>query len=590
MHMNATYSPDDNKLRLYASSRLDKELYDKVRAAGFAWAPKQELFVAPMWTPEREDLLLELCEEIEDEDKTLTERAEERADRFEDYSEARASDANRAHAAVSSIADGIPFGQPILVGHHSEKHARRDAEKIENGMRRAVKMWETSKYWEQRAAGALRHAKYKELPSVRARRIKKLEAELRKQQKALQKSADCLKLWESCKDLKQARVIVNCTEAGWLSCAKHPSLPQYLHPSDVLPFEDRSDYAKEHYPTWTLEQVKERARQAYGAEGPNHRRVQRWVDHFKNRIAYEWAMLGAQGGTVADRTKPEKGGACRCWASPRGGGWSFIQKVNKVSVTVLDTWDRSDAPEKFFTRTIELDKLSGVMTAAQVAEAREAGRLVRESKQGFYIADAEPPAKTHWTAPEPTVFDAMKDTLKAGVQVVAANQLFPTPPELARRLVELAGIQEGQRVLEPSAGTGRLVDAIAENCPGSSLVAVEINSKLHSMLAGRLLSDPSLKFSRAEQVCGDFLEQNGNLGTFDRIVMNPPFERGDDIKHIRHALHMLKPGGRLVAICANGPRQREDMQAECSEWIDLGPGAFQSSGTNVNAAIVVFEA
>lgn len=31
----ATYSPDDNKLRLYASQRLDKETYERVRAAGF---------------------------------------------------------------------------------------------------------------------------------------------------------------------------------------------------------------------------------------------------------------------------------------------------------------------------------------------------------------------------------------------------------------------------------------------------------------------------------------------------------------------------------------------------------------------------
>jgi len=65
---------------------------------------------------------------------------------------------------VSAIADNIPFGQPILVGHHSERRARRDAEKIENGMRKAVKLWETSEYWAQRAKGAINHAKYKDLP------------------------------------------------------------------------------------------------------------------------------------------------------------------------------------------------------------------------------------------------------------------------------------------------------------------------------------------------------------------------------------------------------------------------------------------
>ena len=64
----ATYSPDDNKLRLYAGGRLPADLYARVKAAGFKWAPQQQLFVAPMWTPQREDLALELCGEIDDEE------------------------------------------------------------------------------------------------------------------------------------------------------------------------------------------------------------------------------------------------------------------------------------------------------------------------------------------------------------------------------------------------------------------------------------------------------------------------------------------------------------------------------------------
>ena len=130
MTMTATYSPEDNKLRLYSVARLPPDLYAHVKAAGFIFAPRQELFVAPMWTPEREDLLIELCGEIDDEDATLVERAEERSERFTRYSERRTEDAERAQKAVSAIADGIPFGQPILVGHHSERRARRDAQQI----------------------------------------------------------------------------------------------------------------------------------------------------------------------------------------------------------------------------------------------------------------------------------------------------------------------------------------------------------------------------------------------------------------------------------------------------------------------------
>ncbi|TXI88003.1 MAG: DUF3560 domain-containing protein, partial [Cupriavidus sp.] len=114
MDLTATYSPEDNKLRLYASTRLDAETYAQVKAAGFSWAPRQQLFLAPMWTPQREDLLLKLCGEIGDEDTSLVKRAEERAERFENYSEKRAKDAENAHKKVASIVEHIPFGQPIL--------------------------------------------------------------------------------------------------------------------------------------------------------------------------------------------------------------------------------------------------------------------------------------------------------------------------------------------------------------------------------------------------------------------------------------------------------------------------------------------
>jgi hypothetical protein len=64
-------------------------------------------------------------------------------------------------------------------------------------MRKAVKMWETSQYWTARAAGALRHAKYKEQPAVRARRIKKLEADQGSQARTIVKARRAVKLWDN---------------------------------------------------------------------------------------------------------------------------------------------------------------------------------------------------------------------------------------------------------------------------------------------------------------------------------------------------------------------------------------------------------
>ena len=94
-------------------------------------------------------------------EKKLEERAEVRAERFTGYQEKRKHDSELAYNRVKEISSHIPMGQPILVGHHSEKRARREAKRIELGMHKACQMWESSKYWERKAKDAIRHATYK---------------------------------------------------------------------------------------------------------------------------------------------------------------------------------------------------------------------------------------------------------------------------------------------------------------------------------------------------------------------------------------------------------------------------------------------
>jgi phospholipid N-methyltransferase len=293
-------------------------------------------------------------------------------------------------------------------------------------------------------------------------------------------------------------------------------------------------------------------------------------------------MLKECGGTAADKVKPEKGGACQCWASPgHGRGWSIIQKVNRVSVSLLDNWGNGG---RDFTRTIPFDQLRAVMSRAEVEAKRVAGLVAmiesgnRGAGLGFYLLDAAMPNAKPVPRPEPTKFDVLKDALKAGVKVVSAPQLFPTPQDIAQRVVELADIQPGMTVLEPSAGTGALLDAIGTH---AGVTAVEINHTLAESLR--------LRYPLHDVRGDDFLTLGDELGQFDRIVMNPPFDHGSDIGHIKHAFAKLAPGGRLVAICANGPRQQEELGEICSAWIDLPAGSFKELGANVNTAIVVLE-
>ncbi|MBX3579892.1 MAG: DUF853 family protein [Rhizobiaceae bacterium] len=194
-------------------------------------------------------------------------------------------------------------------------------------------------------------------------------------------------------------------------------------------------------------------------------------------------------------------------------------------------------------------------------------------------------------------FEAMRQTLASGgVQVVTAKDLFLTPVNLAARVIDAAGLRTGDRILEPSAGTGRLIDA-AGGSPwawSGELVAVESN---------RSLADALTKKYEPEQVRvrhGDFLEIGpAELRQFDRIIMNPPFSRGDDIRHVTHALRFLAEGGRLVAIMSAGVMFRQERAAtEFRALVEnrggtiepLPDDAFKEAGTSVRTVLVTIDA
>lgn len=180
------------------------------------------------------------------------------------------------------------------------------------------------------------------------------------------------------------------------------------------------------------------------------------------------------------------------------------------------------------------------------------------------------------TTPERSPFDKMRDSLKAGVKVVTAPQLFPTPDEVAGDMVRLADIEPGFRILEPNAGTGKLIEAVFRaRAEGSvEITAVEINQALAAALRDR--------WSGVQSICADFLAFRSDP-IFDLVLMNPPFENAVDIKHVRHALTLLRPGGRLVGICADGSRQNAQLRGIASSWEPLPSGTF--AGTSVRSVL-----
>lgn len=84
---------------------------------------------------------------------TYRERREARAEKRREWAASRAAKASAAFESARRTADAIPLGQPILVGHHSEKRHRRDIARIDSGMRRGVESEKMAAHHLSAAAG-----------------------------------------------------------------------------------------------------------------------------------------------------------------------------------------------------------------------------------------------------------------------------------------------------------------------------------------------------------------------------------------------------------------------------------------------------
>lgn len=390
--MIATYSPEDNKLRLYASTRLDNETYKRLKDAGFKWAPKQAeaagyacLMVAPTWTPGREDLLLELVDEIGDEDYSATERSADRAERFERYREKRTEEAEDA-------ADTFESG-PQAFGHQNAQRAERQAARHDRHRTYAACQWSKAEYWTQRTAGVIAHMLYKADPAVRRSRILRLEAEQRKHLAGVKAAQDRYDAWTKIAAMEGADALLPIDADGYaITEPMNPAqrvaytlancghcLAHLYHPTSEAandsarklwghgfsPYDllTKTSFINVAFDRMTPKQVAD----LYVSRIKNPSEQEnfiRWTAHFDLRLTYERAMLENEGGSAAE-VEMIPGGFI---------GKMQIQKVNKsattgrvVSVALWGPTDRSydkngkafgpDNPAPMMLHTINIERM-----------------------------------------------------------------------------------------------------------------------------------------------------------------------------------------------------------------------------------------
>lgn len=188
----------------------------------------------------------------------------------------------------------------------------------------------------------------------------------------------------------------------------------------------------------------------------------------------------------------------------------------------------------------------------------------------------------------------------------AQKGFYPTPPDLAEKLLEGIKWHKIRSVLEPSAGTGNLVEAIAHGAAHDSwrhsserleVDCIELDPGLRSILMAkfsavrendtisrvrvlgqmtkydydlhkevstrtvaeeaeyRRLSDLKdlLGAVTVRSVHDDFLSFNSRK-SYDLIIMNPPFAEGD--KHLLKAISMVEPYGGQIRCILNAETLR----------------------------------
>jgi hypothetical protein len=184
--------------------------------------------------------------------------------------------------------------------------------------------------------------------------------------------------------------------------------------------------------------------------------------------------------------------------------------------------------------------------------------------------------------------ERMEQVILTGSVVVPKDEFefFETPAAVVDRVLEEARVRGDMRVLEPSAGRGALLS------PLRGLAVIDAIEKMPANAA----------FLRscgwiADVHEGDFLAVEPKP-VYDRVLMNPPFSRQQDVKHVLHALGFLAPGGRLVAVMSAGAHFRTDRLAtEFRGEVERRGGvieplpdqSFKSSGTCVNTVLVTVD-
>jgi len=180
------------------------------------------------------------------------------------------------------------------------------------------------------------------------------------------------------------------------------------------------------------------------------------------------------------------------------------------------------------------------------------------------------------------------DILLSAVKFNKIAGYFSTEGKALDILIDSLELKPHHYVLEPEAGSGSIVDKIKPLV--KKIDCVEINYSLCEILEKRGFSPNQ----------GDFLAMKAKP-IYDRIALNPPFEKDQHINHLMHSIKMLKPNTGLVCcIMPKGAHLKKHslknkrfsnlvkkwLDCGIAEIIELPENSFKKVGTSISTQIL----
>jgi phospholipid N-methyltransferase len=166
------------------------------------------------------------------------------------------------------------------------------------------------------------------------------------------------------------------------------------------------------------------------------------------------------------------------------------------------------------------------------------------------------------------------------------TQCFVTPSGVAAKMVDYLEATCEMLTLEPSAGTGQLIQALVDaGHSQQEITVIEKDVALWDYLRKRMMQQGVDVYGYNQCFIKYAAQAKGTIG-FPRILMNPPFSSGSTQRHIQAAVSLLHPCGFddavLVALVPSTFTHPDAITLE-----DLPAGTFDS--TNIRTKIIRIE-